>query len=405
MALALVVVVGLGIGAYFAFRGSSSPPAPTSPDFALLQPLSTTFTSPLQGWVLGTAPCASAGQCAVMLKTVDAGRSWNVAPLPGDLLASADKALDGKPLALTVASGLNVRFANALDGWIYGSLAVPSVQSGVVSDVSSAPTLWSTHDGGILWHRQPLGWVSRYGAVFDVEAASGVVHLIAPNKGFGISVESSPVGEDAWRLSHSVQMGDPAGGGMQTGALVLEGPSGWLVEGNDRGTTGSAHLSRNGTWVRWTPPCYSVGHSFAIPAASGPRDLVAECTMGGFAFPLSRSAPPGATLGSSWLYFSHNGGASFIAGPELRPMRSFYSGIIASPLPGVIFLGKSVGNSEDLVASFDGGVRWTNVYREQPTYLEFPSSSHGVGIVISPSNETSLIMTIDGGRHWSQVTF
>ena len=60
----------------------------------------------------------------------------------------------------------------------------------------------------------------------------------------------------------------PAGGGELVGSFVLQGGSGWLVEGNDRGITGSAELQGMDRWTNWAPPCQSVGNSLTVPAAS-----------------------------------------------------------------------------------------------------------------------------------------
>jgi len=296
--------------------------------------------------------------------------------------------------------GLNVRFANLLDGWIYGGLLVPSQYQG-----TSAPALWSTHNGGVTWvkDRLPAG-LSTTGSIFDVEAAAGRVYLMARDKTFGVTVESSPLGQDVWRHANTVALNDPAGGGEQSGAFVLHAARGWLVEGNDRGTTGSAQLDSTGQWVGWVPPCASVGHGFAIPAASTAENLVAICVMGGYAEGLSPSAPPGATIGSSWLYFSDNGGRSFQAGPELGPLGDFFGGVLATPEPGAILV--SHGDmGQDLLGSFDGGRTWTVVYHGALSYLGFTSPLQGVGIVQLTSTTTKMIMTFDGGHSWATVSF
>jgi len=230
---------------------------------------------------------------------------------------------------------------------------------------------------------------------------------MASNGRHGVSVESSPVGSDAWQPAGAPHLGDPAGGGEQSGAFVLQGGAGWLVEGNDRGTTGSARLDA-GRWVAWTPPCAAVGHSFAIPAASSARDLVAVCVMGGFAYSLSPAAPRGATLGSSWLYVSDDGGASFHAGPELARngtgSAAATGGPIASPAVGVVFLGRLDSNGRaNLIASFDGGAHWSVAYPGEPTFIGFTSPEQGVAIMASTSGATTLVMTFDGGRHWARV--
>ncbi len=301
------------------FAGSASARAPFSPQ-------SVTFVSPDTGWVLGTAPCASEGRCLSLRETTDAGRSWSTRPLPAALVAAADRKVGGDRAALYPGAGLSVRFADAKDGWIEGGLAVPVRQGGLAS-VSVVATLWSTHDGGRTWREQALRGLHRQGAILDLEAAAGTVYRIEINDRNAVTVESSPVTADRWLVDHTPRLGLPAGGGELSGAIVLQGTSGWLVEGNDRGTTGSARLDGNGRWVAWTPPCASVGGSLAVPAASTPRELVATCVMGGFASPLTKAAPRGATVGSSWLYVSHDGGT--IAGghsPRARAPEQTSSG-------------------------------------------------------------------------------
>ena len=119
--------------------------------------------------------------------------------------------------------------------------------------------------------------------------------------------------------------------------------------------------------------------------------------MGGFAEGLSKSAPKGASLGSSWLYLSSNGGSSFQAGPELGPLGDSFGYVLASPAPGVILLTHG-DMGQDLIASFNGGHTWTNVYHGELTYLGFTSPLQGVGIVQVNSATSKMIMTFDGGH-------
>ncbi len=402
--LALAVCSALVVAGALA---TSSPPAfasaPTSsspgPVFA---PVSVTFVSLRMGWALGMARCAPGGACLALRETTDAGRSWSPRPLPAALVAAADRHV-GDLEADCCEAGLNVRFADPQDGWIFGGLVEPSSYGGSVR-----PVLWSTHDGGLTWREQRLPGLSTEGSIFDLEAAAGRVYFMAQETTGGAILESSPVTGDDWRAA--LGLGTPAGGAQPSGTIVLAGSTGWLVEGNDRGTAASARLDGRGQWVGWAPPCVSVGNSFAVPAVSTPSDLVAVCVMGGFAYPLSKAAPPGAALGSSWLYFSDNGGQTFAAGPELGPRQDVFGGVLASPAPGVILLSRSYFgngdvNEQDLRASFDGGHHWTVVYEGQFLYLGFTSPSQGVGIVqLSPST-TGMIMTFDGGHHWVPVRF
>jgi hypothetical protein len=390
-------------------------PAPASSSF---HPLSVTFVSLDLGWALGTVPCKSAGACLSLVKTPDGGRNWATQPLPAKLTATADRLVTngvpkgsagfvGLPASLYGAGygyGLGARFATAEDGWIYGALPT--------SASSEVPVLWSTHDGGASWRQLPVRPTSPYSVIMDLEAARGTAYLMLTEPGnvFAVNVESTPVGSDNWHVDSAPRLGLPAGGGQLQGAIVLQGGKGWLVEGNDRGVTGSAQLAGNGKWSGWASPCASVGATYVAPAASSASNLVAACQMGGFAYSLPKNAPHGATLGSWWLYFSRDGGQSFVAGPRLGSNGYPFTGLLASPGPGIVFLGYGGYSSgrPELLGSFDGGRSWTSVYRGTFFYFGFTSSSQGVGLLgAAPNNlaTTEMVMTFDGGRHWAKVRF
>jgi hypothetical protein len=299
---------------------------------------------------------------------------------------------------------MNVRFANADDGWIYGSLPVPSTVNGLPS-ATFKPVIWSTHDGGLVWKNQPQSWFYSQGPILDLEATSSTVYLMGINKSFDVTVESSPVGQDSWHVSDSKGLSTPAGGGPLSGAIVFSGSHGWLVEGNDRGTTGSAQLNNSGEWVPWTPPCESVGDSLAVPAVSTSSHLIVECVMGGFAYGLSGTAPRGATLGSTWLYTSDNAGRTFTAGPELARNNVYFGWVLASPKPTTILITRNISPHQELLASFDGGRHWTAVYVGAVDFLQFVSSTEGVALVQPSKGPNQLIMTIDGGYNWIPIAF
>ena len=116
--------------------------------------------------------------------------------------------------------------------------------------------------------------------------------------------------------------------------------------------TAAPAWAADGHWLPWKPPCASVGDGYAVPAASSTLDLVAVCVMGGFADPLSPSAPHGATLGSAWLYVSHDGGARFTAGRELGRRGDSFGSVLASPAQRSSSPGACSGSSQKLIASF-----------------------------------------------------
>jgi hypothetical protein len=271
---------------------------------------------------------------------------------------------------------------------------------------NGGPVLWSTHDGGTTWQRQTAPDLNRDGPIFDLEAANGTVYFMAIHRAQTVAVESSPVGRDAWQVDRTPTLALPAGGAEPGGSIVLQGGNGWLVEGNDRGITGSAVLEGNGVWKSWTPPCQSVGDGYTVPAASNSSDLVAVCVIGGYASPLTRDAPPGATLGSSWLYMSWNGGLSFHYGAEVSG-RGYFNEVLAAPTASTIVTTRGT-TSQQLVASFDGGRQWDVVYRADFFYVGFTSPTQGVTLAQQSSStpgRTLMVMTFDGGHHWSVVHF
>ncbi len=371
--------------------------AVAAPRAAAFSPLSVTFISPMTGWVRGSVLCRDPGACLALRRTTDAGRTWSAVPVSRGLAATVDKKVYGQPLLVYPGPGswLNVRFANPADGWIYGGLP------------NGGPLLWSTHDGGATWRQQALPGLYRDDPIFDLEAANGTVYLMAMDEDEAVTVESSPASRDAWHQDPTPALTLPAGGAQPGGSIVLDAGHGWLVEGNDRGVTGSAVLEGAGQWRAWTPPCEAVGDSYTVPAAPNGPDLVAVCVMGGFASPLPKSAPLGASLGSSWLYFSANGGESFHHGPELVPRHDYFGGVLASPRPGVIVTDRLGNDREQLIASFDGGRHWQAVYQGYFFYLGFTTPTQGVGLaqLSAGTGHSEMAMTFDGGHHWSRVNF
>lgn len=362
---------------------------------AIFNPVSVTFASLDNGWALGTVPCAHTGDCLALKETLDAGSTWSSRPLPPGLVAAARASSGPLVNGAPAGSGLNVRFANARDGWVFGGFP------------NGRPVLWSTHNGAASWQRDPLRGLANDSPILDLETARGTVYLMGIGKAQQrVDVESSPVGYDAWRLDQTPPLFLPAGGGELVGGIVLQSGAGWLVEGNDRGITGSAKLQSAGRWASWAPPCQAVGNSLTVPTASSANSLYAVCVMGGFAFPLSKSAPPGAKLGSTWLYFSTNGGRTFQNGPQLGLLGGpFFGGVLASPNPSAVVVSSSTAGANQLLATFNGGRHWSVVFRGNAFYLGFTSAAQGVGLVQSPSGSSSMIMTFDGGHHWSRVNF
>ena len=45
------------------------------------------------------------------------------------------------------------------------------------------------------------------------------------------------------------------------------------------------------------------------------------------------------------------------------------------------------------------------MYSGQVTSLTFVNDNEGVGFVLLANDANAMIMTFDGGRHWSSITF
>ncbi|MHB1969994.1 MAG: hypothetical protein ACYCPK_07180 [Acidimicrobiales bacterium] len=364
---------------------------------ATFTPLSVSFPTARRGWVLGTVSCSLRPACVQLRTTRDGGAAWTVDPLPEALLKIVDQRYH-KTIAALNSTGLNVRFANAHDGWIYATVENFDYFGGITTS-RWLVILWSTHDGGATWTRVKPPGIDSQGPLFDLEASPYEAYLLGEGaRGTAVLVES-PVQRDHWSVVSTPPLPPATGGSATTGNLVVSGHAGWLVEGGDRGITGSLRLSPGGEWTTWTPPCAAVGNSYVVPVASDARHLDVVCEIGGVFAQPSPTAPPGATPGSWWLYASTNAGSSFRAVREVHGVNGYFAAL-ASPTPhSVLFLYDS-GSGLEMVRSSDGGRRMHTVFRGSVTYLHFENASDGVGIATSTASTPEMIVTHDGGRSW-----
>ena len=196
----------------------------------------------------------------------------------------------------------------------------------------------------------------------------------------------------------------PAGGTEVVGQLLFLGSRGWLNEGNDRGVVGSDQMNAAGEWSTWNVPCRSNDNAYAPLAVATAQDLAAACTIGGYGGYVSPGGPPGAVLNTTWLYLSHDAGATFHAVSQIGRQRFYVVNALAYPEPGVILAATQSGSSGALLASYDDGRHWVTSYRGDVLSISFVTGSQGFAIVMGAKGD-SLVMTVDAGHHWEHVTF
>ena len=377
-------------------------PSLTGSSFASFTPISTSFPTAAQGWVLGTVHCSSRPDCVQLRSTRDGGVTWKLDQLPGALLKIVDQKYHHSIAALN-SSGLNVRFANAFDGWMYGTLQSFDYFGGITTS-RWLVVLWSTHNGGVTWTKQNPPGLGLEGTTFDLEATSHEVYLLGLGSTARAVVVESPVQRDDWTVATIPTLGYPAGGSETTGNIVVSGGEAWLIEGNDRGITGSLRLIQNGQWSQWSAPCASVGDSYVVPVASDARNLGVVCELGGVFSQPTPNAPPGAKPGSWWLYVSNNRGSSFHPMRELHGAGGYFAAL-ASPTPHVFFFQYGSGSGDNLEVSRNDGRNVRTVFRGLVTYLHFVNTTTGIGIAESRSNTSEMIVTRNGGKSWHVQDF
>ena len=349
---------------------SSQPGSTPSPTPALaampagFEPISATFVSSQDGWVLGSVRCAS-GRCPAIGQTTDGGARWNPINAPQTTVGSDPVTFVGTGIA-------TLRFANANDGWAYG------------------PELWATHDGGTTWKVVTIGAIAAGSPVEALEAARGMVHAVVYDGAQDFRIASSNVATDTWTVA-SVKV--PVGAGpVPRPQLVLSGTGGWVLE-NDRTVVAGARLV-NGSWAAWQPVCLDVVGP-AVLAASSVSDLTAACDVG--------------TLGNpqgDHLFTSTNGGDTFAEVGPATPLDA--AQVIATPGRSTIVIGGGVAQGAVLVASYDGGHSWQSVLAPAAVTfadLGFTTPTQGIVVETGQGGTSRLLMTHDAGKTWTPVAF
>jgi hypothetical protein len=398
-------MVHLSVGIALVLSLNLSPMAEASS--LQLDPISLSFLSSHLGYVLSFYGCA-ARTCAALRSTHDAGSTWSVVPTPSQL--NKDLQLFSWGNYSTSYVTLNVHFADAKDGWIYGT--VPALATSNTSNPNWVNRLWSTHNGGQTWRQVRLRQLRVTDGVFQM-ATHGVWTYL-----FGGSYETGKArilatrsNLDQWTSKSNAQMEMPAGGTQVQGDFNFVGSSGWFLAGNDRSFIASARLSNDGSWNAWNSSSIAdFGESFSPIATVTDKVLLAECQSAEIVIPPTSSVPPNWNKGASWLFISYDAGATFKPFRELPP--SYHRGIAAvpglpaTPIPGTILLQQATISGVQVVRSTDWGRSWRIVLKRSVSQVVFTSRSSGFAIVQQPSSQTasSLFATNDTGGHWSRVS-
>jgi hypothetical protein len=373
-----------------------------------LEPVSLSFPTAHVGYVLSLYKCANQ-TCAALRSTSDGGSTWTDVSTPSDL--NKDLRLVSWGTFNTSYSTPNIHFANAKDGWIYGSVPTPDAATPSYPDWASR--LWSTHDGGKTWRRVRLDPLSISAGVTQMATSGGWTYLFGGSNTSGNSyILTTHSNVDKWTDISSSQMGMPAGGTPLQGAFNFVGDSGWFVAGNDRGITASARLSRNGSWNKWKGPSFKdLGASFCPIAAVTRKLLLAACESPDIVLLPTSSVPTDWNNGASWLFISYNAGATFQPFRQLsRTFEGNYfavPGLPATPVPGTILLEKGLYSGDRLVRSTNWGRQWHTVLNHPVVQVAFASRSTGFAIAQQRTNQadTSLFATNDAGAHWHRASF
>jgi photosystem II stability/assembly factor-like uncharacterized protein len=326
---------------------------PVPPGFL---PVSMTFVSASQGWVLGTAPCGHR-PCTSVVRTTDGGRSWIGIPAPRFPLAP----WPGQ-------RGLStLRFADPLDGFAFGS------------------QLWVTHNGGATWHHVRLP-----GRIGDLETSAGVVYAAVMSRRGMVTVYTSPAGGGRWLPVPGLPAGVPGYAGL--GTVTLHGAAAWIILGN------RLYATRSG-WSWAEEPVRCARHDQMASAAAFSARRVTLLCVGG----------PAAGSASKILYSSRDGGARFRRAAGLPPLGGDQLDLLAQPAARHIFIATSSaatwldvsGNSGrtwgETLRLFDGGLGWSD--------FGFTTPGQGVAIEGDPVQGSRMFMTWDAGRTWHKIRF
>lgn len=387
MAVAMVLCTAL-VAASCAPSKKAPPPSTTTtttrpgpPPGAVVpsgfDPGSVTFVSSSTGFVIGIDSSCAAGSCVALARTTDGGSSWLALPAP-----PAGYVGRGGSSTSSAPAVSEVRFADELDGWIYG------------------PSLFATHNGGATWQQVSLG-----GSVVSLETSGGYVFAVVSPCSGGQECSGS------LQLERARATGGPfatvlTGPSVQsTGGdaldLSLHAPVGFVnmtgVPATSALIYATESLANPSGWKAFPDPC-AVSPTHYVDAFVAPDNvsLYTLCSGGGAAGSVEKE-----------MVKTENGVSTVVGTPPLggdpEALAATSSGtLVVSAASGAswLYLSSDGGSSWTTAETFDdGGIGFND--------LGFTTSTQGVvihGVPGPPADETSqLLMTTNGGISWQVV--
>ncbi len=345
-----------------------APSASATPVPAHFEPGSVSFTSPSQGFLLGTSPCGHA-PCTALLSTLNSGKTWTRVPAPDVPYLS--------PLSPSPQGVSKVVFANTDDGWIYG------------------PSLWSTNNEATSWRQINLG-----GPVFSLAASANAAYAVVGSCFPGanscprpsLRLEETTVGSQSWHVVSGIS------GYGSSGILNVNGKNAWVsLAPRHFGPASIWTTSDSGAKWRTLPdPCYQPTDVTDIAGVASPGGrLVFELCAGN----------PGAGQEGKSVRVSTNGGTTSSIVSRL-PLGGLASGIAATATNEVFVTAAS--GASDIYSSSNAGRTWATLTFTDGGAglhdLHFTTPSFGAAIEGQPQDGSSsdrLLLTHNGGVSWT----
>jgi photosystem II stability/assembly factor-like uncharacterized protein len=322
-------------------------PSPTGAIPANFDPEALTAISHSDYWVLGSTGCASGTCTSAILQTTNAGATFQPISVPAIAAASE--------------YNLDVRFANASDGWVYGN------------------QLWSTHDGGSTWQRIETSVTN----VLQLEpGANGNVYAVFQTCTTGQTscagtLMRSRASTDTW--TRVVPPGNP----LTTPVFGVHGDTVWVMYFGR--STRLAYTGYNDatTWYFGSMPCE--------PDLDGTYDPVSNNVIWAFCAT--------GTQGNPWI--STNGGAGFLRSPSLFGFGN--GGMMAATSQSRAFV---VGPGISSALTTNGGQTFVAALQlTGAVWAGFTDSEVGFAVIVPATGTNTLLRTINAGATWSPVAF